>query len=559
MKKWHNIILGIIVCLGIILRFWQLGVVPGGLEWDEVAIGYDSYSLLHTGRDQFGTWFPITFRSLDDYKPPLYNYFAIPPIAIFGLTPFAVRFPSALFGSLSIFGVYLLTKELFRSQLKEHEVTLLALLATFFMAISPWHLQFSRAAFEVNLSLTFIIFGVYAVLRAVRETKWLSIASICFGLGLFSYHSSRVVIPLLILSLVILLHKKLMIQRKKLIQPLVIFALFFIAFLPIALSKEAQIRFTVTNFLNPAFPYGDEVDYKAQSAQLIEQDQKTGDHIWGRIFHNRRIAFINYDNVIKVAGNWLSHYSFPFLFVHADMPLHHAPGFGLLYIWDMPFLILGLIFFLRFFADRFSLPILWWLIIAPIPASITRQAPHAVRTELLVPALHIFCALGVFVTFRYLWKNERLLGVFVGGIVSLLLLFNIGYYLHQYYVHTPYEVADKWFANRKEIALYTDSVKNDYTKVIVSTRLEQPHVFWLFYLKYDPWKYLSEGGTASGGWAEDRNHFDKYEFKPIDFNAMKKEGKSLFVGLPSEFPSDIQTVKTFYYPNGSPAIKVVQS
>src|SRR5438105_1741386 len=83
----------------------------------------------------------ITFRSLDDYKPPLYNYFAIVPIAVLGLNEFAVRFPSAFFGSLSIFGCYLLVKELFYKTKKEkHEdfVEILALLSSFFFAISPW-------------------------------------------------------------------------------------------------------------------------------------------------------------------------------------------------------------------------------------------------------------------------------------------------------------------------------------------------------------------------------------------------------------------------------------
>src|SRR3989344_5061643 len=99
MKKWHKIALIAVIAIGFFFRFYQLGAVPNGLEWDEVAIGYDSYSLIHTGRDQFGSWFPITFRSLDDYKPPLYNYFATIPIALFGLNEFAVRFPSAFFGS----------------------------------------------------------------------------------------------------------------------------------------------------------------------------------------------------------------------------------------------------------------------------------------------------------------------------------------------------------------------------------------------------------------------------------------------------------------------------
>src|SRR3989344_8654583 len=97
MKKAFVILLGITI-LASILRLYNLGKTPNALEWDEVALGYDAYSILRTGRDQFGKFMPITFRSLDDYKPPIYEYLAVPFVGMFGLTPFAVRFPSALAG-----------------------------------------------------------------------------------------------------------------------------------------------------------------------------------------------------------------------------------------------------------------------------------------------------------------------------------------------------------------------------------------------------------------------------------------------------------------------------
>ncbi len=561
MKKWHKIALIAVVVIGFFFRFYQLGIVPNGLEWDEVAIVYDSYSLIHTGRDQFGNWFPITFRSLDDYKPPLYNYFATIPIALFGLNEFSVRFPSALFGSLSVFGVYLLVKELFRTSDKKESLFIgnLALLSALFLAISPWHLQFSRAAFEVNLSLTFIIYGVYCFLRGVREVRFLSYAAVLFGLGLFSYHSSRVVIPIVLAGLVFLNFKKLIAYSKKLITPFIILTIFGIAFIPIALSKEAQIRFTVTNFLNPAFPYGDEVDYKAISAKSVEQDIKVGSGFWGKIFHNRRIAFINWDNVKKVGSNYMAHFRPEFLYIYGDAPLHHAPGFGMLYVWDAVFFWVGIVVFCKKYKTRAAFPLLIWMLVAPIPASITRQVPHSVRTELIVPTLHIFTALGFITAIRFFWKEGKIWGMLFGFVAAVALLFNIGYYIHQYYVHLPYELADKWFANRKEVILYVDGIKNGYSKVIVSTKLEQPHVFFLFFLKYNPWKYLQDGATASGGWAEDRNKFNNYVFKPIDFVSQSSEKNVLFVGLPEDFPSNIQTVKTFYYPDGREAIKVVRS
>ena len=82
-----------IVVLAFILRFFMLGQNPPSLNWDETSIGYNAYSILKTGKDEYGTSFPIEFRSFDDYKPPVYIYLDVLPVTIFGLTEFAVRFP----------------------------------------------------------------------------------------------------------------------------------------------------------------------------------------------------------------------------------------------------------------------------------------------------------------------------------------------------------------------------------------------------------------------------------------------------------------------------------
>src|SRR5450759_4476480 len=95
------------ISLGIImlaagLRLWQLGNVPPSPDWDEVALGYDAYSIIHTGRDEFANFLPVVLRSFDDYKPALYAYLTIPTILVFGLDVFAVRLPSAIFGVISV-------------------------------------------------------------------------------------------------------------------------------------------------------------------------------------------------------------------------------------------------------------------------------------------------------------------------------------------------------------------------------------------------------------------------------------------------------------------------
>src|SRR5689334_25153800 len=111
MKRF--ILLILVVFLAAILRFWHLTLVPPALNSDEVAIGYNAYSILKTGKDEYNIPHPLTFRSFDDYKMPVYVYMVAVSMAVLVFNDFAVRFPSALFGTFTVFIVYFLSLELF--------------------------------------------------------------------------------------------------------------------------------------------------------------------------------------------------------------------------------------------------------------------------------------------------------------------------------------------------------------------------------------------------------------------------------------------------------------
>src|SRR3972149_4200207 len=108
-KNWFWLIL----IVAFVLRFYKLGQIPLTLDWDEVSNAYNAYSILKTGRDEYGNFLPLYNRSFDDYKPPLYMYLNIPTVAIFGLTPFAARLPSAFFGFLTVPAMYFLARKIF--------------------------------------------------------------------------------------------------------------------------------------------------------------------------------------------------------------------------------------------------------------------------------------------------------------------------------------------------------------------------------------------------------------------------------------------------------------
>src|SRR3989338_2494683 len=138
--------------------------MPPHLTYDEAALGYSAYSILKTGRDEYGQLLPVIFKSFGDFKPGLYVYLTAQSVAIFGLTEFAVRFPSALAGIFSVWLIYLIVKKIFDEKL--------ALISAFIASVTPWLIYFSRGAWEVNVSLTLTLAGIYFFLKSLQSTKY---------------------------------------------------------------------------------------------------------------------------------------------------------------------------------------------------------------------------------------------------------------------------------------------------------------------------------------------------------------------------------------------------
>src|SRR3989344_1271339 len=93
-------ILIVILLFAAFLRFWKINEVPVSLFGDELDVGYQAYSILKTGKDYSGNFWPLHFHSLAEWRTPLYLYSSVPTVALFGISPLGVRLPAALFGVL---------------------------------------------------------------------------------------------------------------------------------------------------------------------------------------------------------------------------------------------------------------------------------------------------------------------------------------------------------------------------------------------------------------------------------------------------------------------------
>ena len=553
--KYTWIVLFFIVFLAFVLRLWNLGLTPPSPDWDEAALGYNAYSILVTGKDEYGTSFPLSLRSFDDYKPPLYVYLTVPSVAAFGLSLWSTRLPSAIMGILAVLGTFFLVRELFRKSKNYEPATKnyepatnnLPIIASLLLAISPWHIQFSRIAFEANIGITLNIWGAYLFLKGRTSSLALSLSAFFFGLSLYAYHSERIFVPLFVALLAVLYWKELWTNKRRVFTAIIVGAVTIIPLVAVFTNPTTLMRLRGTSSLS------DQTALLTDSVQLLADDIKAGNRI-GMLFDNRRIVWVK-----TVLDGYLSHFSFKWMFLNGDLPRHHAPDMGLLYLWELPFLLYGMFYLLKTNNQQpVTLLLFGWLLIAPIAAAPTTGLPHAIRTLVFLPVFQIFTAVGIMAcvsSIKYQVSSiKKSIYYFFAFGLFVFALFNIVYYLHMYFVHMDREYSDYWQYGYKQAVEYAEAHKGQYKKIVVSTKLEQPHMFFLFYTKYDPKKYLAEGGTASGGFAEVKNHFDIYDFRPIQWDNETKDGTTLYIGTPRDIPAG--TLETIHYLNGTDAIYI---
>ncbi|RME50052.1 MAG: phospholipid carrier-dependent glycosyltransferase, partial [Deltaproteobacteria bacterium] len=203
----HRLLLLLVLSLALVTRFYDLSGNPNGFFCDEASYAYNGYAIMETGRDEYGVPFPFYFRAFGEYKDPFPVYVTIPFLRVFGLTVFATRFPVALFGVLSVLFGYLCVRELAGRRV--------ALIAALFLALSPYHIHFSRIGFPTPYLHFFFLSGFYLLLRGIRGKGGALVASaVPLGLTLYTYGVAKVFLPLFLLAFAVVFRRELLERRR---------------------------------------------------------------------------------------------------------------------------------------------------------------------------------------------------------------------------------------------------------------------------------------------------------------------------------------------------------
>lgn len=457
----NKLIIATIILLAAVLRLYKLDSHPVSISWDEAAIGYNAYSIAQTAKDEYGKKFPLLFQSFNDYKLPGYIYLDAALIKAFGFSDTTVRLPSALTGILAILALYLLVKNLFNQKI--------ALIAAALAAISPWHLQFSRAAFESNVSLTIVLFGAILLIYGLKN-KFAAVVSMpVLFLSLYFYYFPRIFIPLILIGFFFLWRKEVVKNFKLFLISFLVAIIIALPLIPKIISSEGAKRVKeVSVFSRNTFaePY-----VQTRVAQNLPLEN---------IYLNQRIPY-----VIEALKNYASHFSPKFFFFAEDPnPRHRTPYHGNFYLFETVAIILGLLIFIKFKDSKSRNFLLIWLLFAPISAAFAVDSPHSLRALLMLPPLLIISAFGVGEILK-----KPLLKIIL-PIVIVLFFLN---YLINYYLVYPLKDSTSWAYGYKQLFRELKSVEQNADSIIVTGHFWKPYIFYLYYNKIDPSFYHKSG------------------------------------------------------------------
>lgn len=541
-----------ILLLAFVLRIAGIASLPVGFTPDEASFGYDAYSLLHTGKDQWGQSWPLTFRSFGDFKLPLYTYLTLPSIAVFGLNEFAARLPSAVFGTLAVLATYLLAGLVFKDKKVQ-------ILAAFLLVISPWHISLSRGAFEANLTTFFVAFGMWAFLKGIKSTTWMGISALSFGLNLFSYHSARIFTLLLILALLWKNRGEFRLGSfGKYKIAVVMFGIFFVAAF-YTMFTGAGSRGSDVAIFNPTDKWASVADRRYEAVLSGMPDGIE------RVFVNKILYSID-----QFIGGYFSYISPQFLFTQGagEWTYGMIPGRGVLYLIEVLFLASAILVMIRKPVSVELKVIILWILLSPIPAALAKGPGFAAnRAAVMMPAIQLISAYGGVVLYNFLqnkFRNKNLRQIILPGYIVLLFV-SLLFFVEDYKYHAPNQGASGMLYGRKEAVEFAQTLEDQYPKVIFSRSLSEPHIYVAFYKQWDPSDYQKQSQDWLRYEAEKRSFVDqlgeyslgKYVFG--DVNLQKKENTSgvLLVGKANEFPQNLVPLKVIKYPNGQKDIEIV--
>lgn len=389
-KRTKIILLFLILMIAVFFRFYKIAEIPPGLYPDVAMNGTNALDAIKTGD------YKVFYPQNNGREGLFMNLIAV-SFMIFGSSVWAIKIVAALFGIFTVFGTYLLARQLFKYLNSDSGSEIIALLSAFFVAISFWHVNFSRIGFRAIMVPFFLVWGLYFLLKATqiyelhpndpnKKTGRLAIgywilAGLAFGLGFHTYIAFRIAPFILAPIFIIWIIKNW--PRPKLL-PWIILVIF-------ALAAAAPLLYYYAK--NPA-------DFMGRAGQVS-------------VFASGNLVKTLVQSTIKTFGQFV---------VAGDYNWRHNFSGSPEIFWPLiPFFIIGIFFSIvqifkksnyvnrnySLLTTHFTLLVAWGAMLLPAIAT-NEGLPHALRSIGAIPPSYIFTGLGGYLIISRI-KNFKLL------------------------------------------------------------------------------------------------------------------------------------------------------
>lgn len=416
------------------LRLAYIHTNPSGFFCDEAANGLNAYSIIRTARDQHGTFLPLFFKALGDFRDPTYIYTTAPLYAFFAPSEFTVRFGSALYGIGTVIIFFFLVQEQWGKRM--------GLLASLLLAVNPWHIHYSRAGFQLIASVFWILMCMFFWNRYTKKATYISFL-LFFISGIaafFSYFPTKIVLPLFGLFLLFLYYRNtLSILKSK--------------------GKILTMLVLLCTLLMLMWPYIHNGSMFSRWHAVSEGQRTLSDFIISYANHFD-YGFLFLHGEYGFSGSFISRQS---LWDYGEFHQFQA-GLILIGVWG------GLITVWRRSSSwKIVGPYLMLLALYPLSSAFTTTIPSATHSIVGVIPLTFFTAYGVYVlinTSPYLWLKRLVLSWAV-FIIFISTIFYITAYLRY-----PIYSADinGWQYGYREALIKLDPLQESYNNLYISHR-----------------------------------------------------------------------------------------
>lgn len=433
-------LLFLIIAIGIFLRTYHIGTTPPGVYPDEAMNGEDA---IHAAAGRWD-WF---YTNNGGREGLFMNLIAI-CFKLFGVSILTLKLPAIIAGILTIFGTYLLTRELFQ---KER----IALIASFLTAVSFWAFNFSRISFRANLLPFILVFSFYFLLQGIRTKKFsdFAIGGFIFGIGLHTYIAFRIA-PLLLLMLLVLFA----VARKNFWKD---YWKKIMVFFALALVSAASMLYTF--YIHPDYFFG-----RIDTISIFSPEINKG-NVFATLVKSFGLSMAQFN--FWGDQNWRHNYPpYPIL----------DPLVGIAFLFGMIYSVIKLtrLFTIRIIdkirSDElmiYSFLIAWFFIMLAPEFMTGESLPHALRSIGTLPVVMIFAA----ITFEYFMKEaekgskfyKKIVIFFVILMLTSVLVFNSVKYFY-FWAPNP-TVAQSFDKNLTDISDYIQTLPPQEEKFIVNS------------------------------------------------------------------------------------------